>query len=170
MTVVLRRQESGQMEHGGYNMDIELCKEQIKRHEGEVLEIYLDSLGYKSLGIGHLCQPQDPEYNWEVGTPVSQEVVDMYYEDDFYKHLDETIHVYGSESHFNNLPSNIQMVLVNMCFNLGANRLSKFRNMLQACREHDWQQMAYEMEDSTWYGQVGRRSKELVDMVLAEHG
>ena len=64
-------------------MNIELCKQEIKRHEGEVLEIYMDSLGYKTLGVGHLCQPNDPEYNWEVGTPVSQEVVDMYYEDDF---------------------------------------------------------------------------------------
>ena len=61
-------------------MDIEKCKADIKRHEGEVLEIYEDSLGYKTLGVGHLCQPGDPEYDWEVGTPVSQEVVDMYYD------------------------------------------------------------------------------------------
>ena len=42
-------------------MDIELCKAEIKRHEGEVLEIYMDSLGYKTLGVGHLCKPNDPE-------------------------------------------------------------------------------------------------------------
>ena len=35
-------------------MNIELCKEQIKRHEGEVLNIYEDSLGYKTLGVAHL--------------------------------------------------------------------------------------------------------------------
>ena len=29
-------------------MNIELLKEQIKRHEGEILEIYEDSLGYLS--------------------------------------------------------------------------------------------------------------------------
>ena len=29
-------------------MNIELCKQEIKRHEGEVLEIYMDSLGYKT--------------------------------------------------------------------------------------------------------------------------
>ncbi len=38
-------------------MNVELCKQDIKRREGEVLEIYEDSLGYKTLGIGHLCQP-----------------------------------------------------------------------------------------------------------------
>ena len=37
-------------------MNIDVCKEQIKRHEGEVLEVYLDSLDLKTLGIGHLLQ------------------------------------------------------------------------------------------------------------------
>ena len=147
-------------------MNIELCKEQIKRHEGEVLNIYEDSLGYKTLGVGHLCQPEDPEYDWAVGTSVSQEVVDMYYEDDFEKHYKEAIHVFGSEEDWDELPEVIQRVLVNMCFNLGGSRLSKFRNMLKACRNHDWKEMAVQMEDSRWYGQVGRRSKELQDMVL----
>ncbi len=147
-------------------MNIELLKEEIKRHEGEVLEIYEDSLGYKTLGVGHLCKPEDPEYNWEVGTPVSQEVVDLYYEDDFNKHVAEAIHVFGTEEAFANLPENIQHVLVNMCFNLGGTRLSKFRNMLAACREHDWKRMAAEMEDSRWFKQVGRRSRELQESVL----
>ena len=147
-------------------MNIDLCKAEIKRHEGEVLEIYMDSLGYKTLGVGHLCQPNDPEYSWEVGTSVSQEVVDMYYEDDFNKHYKEAIHVFGSQEDFYKLPEKIQHVLVNMCFNLGGSRLSKFRNMLQACRDHDWDKMAAEMQDSRWFTQVGRRSIELQQNVL----
>ena len=146
-------------------MNIELCKEEIKRHEGEVLKIYKDSLGYKTLGVGHLCKPEDPEYDWEVGTSVSQEVVDMYYENDFVTHLAETIHVFGTDEGFYNLPENIQRVLVNMCFNLGGTRLSKFKKMLAACRIHDWEEMAVQMEDSRWFRQVGRRSVELQTMV-----
>ena len=148
-------------------MNIEQCKEEIKRHEGEVLEIYMDSLGYKTLGVGHLCQPYDLEYNWEVGTPVSQDVVNKYYAIDFDKHYAEAIHVFGSQEAFYNLPEPIQHVLVNMCFNLGGTRLSKFRNMLKACREHNWDEMAVQMEDSRWFGQVGLRSIELKEMVLA---
>jgi|TARA_R100001510_G_C7600652_1_gene167346 lysozyme len=147
-------------------MNIELCKAEIKRHEGEVLEIYEDSLGYKTLGIGHLCQPEDPEYSWAVGTKVSQEVVNMYYEQDFQKHYQETVHVYGSYEDFKNLPEPIQRVLVNMCFNLGGTRFSKFKNMLKACKENNWQEMARQMQDSRWYYQVGRRSQELQKMVL----
>jgi|TARA_R110000824_G_scaffold341889_1_gene528360 lysozyme len=147
-------------------MNIEECKADIKRHEGEVLKIYEDSLGYKTLGIGHLCQPQDPEYTWEVGTPVTQEVVDLYFTDDFNKHYQEAAHIYGSIPSFNRLPTTIQHVLVNMCFNLGGTRLSKFKNMLKACKEGDWKQMAVEMEDSRWFNQVGGRSRELQMMVI----
>lgn len=142
-------------------------KEQIKRHEGEVLEVYEDSLGYLTLGVGHLIQKSDPEYGQPAGTPVSQEVVDMYYADDFDKHVEETIHVCENNNIvFDALPENIQHVLVNMCFNLGANRLGKFRNMLYAVSTSDWKEMANQMEDSRWFGQVGRRSVELQQMVL----
>ena len=146
-------------------MNIEQCKAEIKRHEGEVLEIYEDSLGYKTLGVGHLIQKKDIEYNLPVGTPVIQEVVDLYYEDDFNKHLKETIDLIGEEE-FKNLPEPIQHVLVNMCFNLGKNRLSAFKNMLKAVKDKDWKEMANQMEDSKWFNQVGRRGKELKQMVL----
>ena len=145
-------------------MNIEKLKEQIKRHEGEVLEVYADSLGYLTLGVGHLIQPNDPEHGQPAGTPVSQEVVDKYYEIDFDKHLEETKHVIGHDV-FDGLPGEIQEVLVNMCFNLGGSRLGKFRNMLNAVEDHDWERMAVEMEDSRWFKQVGRRSVELQEIV-----
>tara|TARA_B100001996_G_scaffold298879_1_gene239285 strand:- start:1267 stop:1725 length:459 start_codon:yes stop_codon:yes gene_type:complete len=145
----------------------EVLKEQIKRHEGEVLEVYKDSLGYLTLGVGHLIREDDEEYGEPEGTPVSQEVVDRYYDADFDKHVDETIHVCDSNNIiFDECPEDIQHVLVNMCFNLGANRLGKFKNMLKAVSNEDWQEMSVQMEDSKWYGQVGRRSKELQEMVL----
>ncbi len=148
-------------------MNEAILKEQIKRHEGEVLEVYEDSLGYLTLGVGHLIQKSDPEYGQPAGTPVSQEVVDMYYSDDFKKHVDETIHVCENNNIvFDALPESIQHVLVNMCFNLGANRLGKFRNMLYAVSVSNWEEMANQMEDSRWFGQVGRRSVELQQMVL----
>ena len=150
-------------------MNEQKLKEQIKRHEGEVLEIYEDSLGYLTLGVGHLIQKSDPEHGLPAGTPVSQEVVDMYYEDDFTKHVEETKHVIG-EDIFNGLPSEIQEVLVNMCFNLGGTRLGKFKNMLNAVEDHDWSRMAVEMEDSRWFKQVGRRSIELQEIVRSQNG
>ena len=150
-------------------MNKEILKEQIKRHEGEVLEVYADSLGYLTLGVGHLIKEDDAEHGQPAGTPVSQEVVDAYYESDFDKHVEETIHVFegkGGED-FYALPEEIQHVLVNMTFNLGGTRFAKFNNMWSAVVEGDWKRMAVEMEDSRWFHQVGRRSKELQEQVLS---
>ena len=123
--------------------------------------------GWSSFG-GQTKNPYDLEYNWEVGTPVSPDVVNKYYAIDFDKHYAEAIHVFGSQEDFFNLPEPIQHVLVNMCFNLGGTRLSKFRNMLKACREHNWDEMARQMQDSRWFYQVGRRSVELQQVVLEQ--
>ena len=38
--------------------------------------------------------------------------------------------------------------------------------MLYACSVSNWDEMAAQMEDSRWYGQVGRRSVKLQKMVL----
>ena len=150
-------------------MNKEILKEQIKRHEGEVLEVYADSLGYLTLGVGHLIKEGDAEYGQPAGTPVSQETVDIYYEMDFDKHVEETIHVFESKGgeDFYALPEDIQHVLVNMTFNLGGTRFSKFNNMWKGVVSCDWEKVAVEMEDSKWFGQVGRRSVELQEQVRA---
>ena len=148
-------------------MNKELLKEQIKRHEGEVLEIYEDSLGYLTFGVGHLVKEDDPEYGQPAGTPVSQERVDEVYEHDFEKHVEETIHVFESKGgeDFYALPEDIQHVLINMTFNLGGTRFAKFNNMWKGVIENDWEKVAVEMEDSRWFKQVGRRSIELQEIV-----
>lgn len=140
---------------------------EIKRHEGEVLEVYKDSLGYLTFGVGHLIKDSDDEHGQPVGTPVSQERVDDVYDYDFDKHLDETIHLFESKGgeDFYALPENIQHVLVNMTFNLGGTRFSKFNNMWKGVVSGDWEKVAVEMQDSKWFGQVGRRSVELQEMV-----
>lgn len=148
-------------------MNREKLMQEIKRHEGEVLEVYEDSLGYLTFGVGHLIKDSDDEHGQPVGTPVSQERVDEVYEYDFDKHLDETIHLFESKGgeDFYALPENIQHVLVNMTFNLGGTRFSKFNNMWKGVIENDWEKVAVEMEDSRWFKQVGRRSVELQEMV-----
>ena len=148
-------------------MNREVLKEQIKRHEGEVLEIYKDSLGYLTFGVGHLVKEDDPEYGQPEGTPVSQERVDEVYDIDFDKHVEECIHVYESKGgeDFYSLPEDIQHVLINMTFNLGGTRFGKFNNMWKGVIENDWEKVAVEMEDSRWFKQVGRRSVELQEIV-----
>lgn len=140
----------------------EIIKEDLIRHEGYVAEIYLCSEGIPTFGIGHMVVEADPEYTWPVGTPVEKERIDTVFE------ADCDIAIKDCEALFStweSMPDKAKRVLVNMAFNLGRNRLSQFKNMREAVNNSEWKKAAEEMTDSRWYSQVGRRSKELVEMM-----
>lgn len=54
-----------------------------------------------------------------------------------------------------------QNVLINMCFNLGINKLLKFRNTLAAMERGDYAAASVGMLASKWAGQVGQRAVRL---------
>ena len=53
-----------------------------------------------------------------------------------------------------------------MAFNLGINRLKKFKKFLAALQESDFETAAKEMIDSRWAEQVGPRATRLKDRIL----
>jgi lysozyme len=58
-------------------------------------------------------------------------------------------------------------IMVEMCFNLGINRLNGFKKTLAALRRKDYPEAAKEMLDSKWARQVGKRADELAVMMIA---
>ena len=60
-----------------------------------------------------------------------------------------------------------QEVIVNMCFNMGAPRLSKFKKFIGGVNAGDWNTAAVEMMDSRWAKQVGVRADRLRDRIKA---
>jgi len=146
-----------------YNqMMTEKVKEDLIKHEGYVREIYLCSEGFPTFGIGHLVVETDPEHTWPVGTPVEDERILNAFESDFKDAYTDACAVFLN---FSSLPDDVQRVCINMAFNLGRTRLSKFKNMIRAVNEGKWAKAADEMVDSRWYNQVGHRSKELVEIM-----
>lgn len=146
---------------------IEIAKEDIIRHEGYVREIYLDTEKLPTFGVGHLVTELDPEYTWPVGSPVTDERILQAFHDDFMVALKDAQELFDD---FNSHSLTVQRVLVNMAFNLGRTRLGKFKNMIAAVNDKDYSRAADEMIDSRWYRQVGRRSKELVEMMKTANG
>ena len=57
-------------------------------------------------------------------------------------------------------------VLVEMCFNLGMNRLNGFKRFLAAVSKNDYNKASIEMIDSKWANQVGKRADELAIMMM----
>ena len=55
-----------------------------------------------------------------------------------------------------------------MSFQLGRPTLSKFKNMIAAVNNNDYQEMANQMEDSRWYKQTPNRAQRLIDRVLTQ--
>ena len=141
---------------------IEQIKEDLVRHEGYVTEIYLCSENYPTFGIGHMVTETDMEYTWPVGTPVTDErILQVFHDDCKVAVTDVELLVDNLSDH----PDFVSRVLVNMAFNIGRPRLSKFKNMLAAIEAKDYNLAAEEMIDSKWYRQVGRRSEELVEIM-----
>ena len=142
-------------------MNRESVFEQLKIDEGVVYEIYEDHLGYPTFGVGHLVLESDPEYGQDVGTPVSEERVKECFEKDLNTAISECVVLYGDK--WEDFPGEVQEVLVNMLFNLGRPRLSKFRNFNKNILEHNWAGAAPEGRDSIWYRQVGNRAERLME-------
>ena len=140
-------------------MNIERVQKQLEIDEGVVYKIYTDHLGYPTFGIGHLITKNDPEFEEPVGTPVSKERVDSVFAIDIKIAEDECCVLYPF---WEELPEEVQEILVNMMFNLGRPRLTKFKKMNAALEMGDWKTAAIEGRDSRWYHQVGRRSERLM--------
>lgn len=64
---------------------------------------------------------------------------------------------------YDRLPSDKKEILLNMCFNMGINRLLAFKRMLAAMAVNDWESAAHEMEDSAWARQVQDRARRLME-------
>jgi len=130
-------------------------KEDLVKHEGCKTEVYLCSEGIPTAGIGHMLLEVD---GLEVGDDVPMEAVLEWFDSDYKEAVTDCCAVFLN---FGSLPDQVKRVLVNMAFNLGRNRLSKFKNMVTAVNEGNWIKAANEMVDSRWYNQVGNRSVEL---------
>ena len=142
-------------------MNREAVYEQLKIDEGVMYEIYNDHLGYPTFGVGHLIVEDDEEYGRPVGTAVTEERVRACFARDLDIAEGECYTLYG-EGTFRNLPDEVQQILVNMMFNMGRPRLSKFKNMNKALWNEDWKGAAVEGRDSRWYKQVTQRAERLM--------
>jgi len=134
--------------------------DQLCIDEGVKYEVYLDHLDYPTFGVGHLVLESDPEFGCEVGTEISESRVFDVFDKDLDIALSECEKLY--EDHWEGFPEEVQEVLVNMLFNLGRPRLSKFNNFNTKLKEGDYVGAAPEGRDSIWYRQVGNRAERLM--------
>ena len=142
-------------------LDREAVFEQLKIDEGVVYEIYHDHLGYPTFGVGHLVLESDAEFGLPIGTLVDEDRVKDCFERDLDLAISECNALY-EDGIFEDLPDEVQQILVNMMFNMGRTRLSKFKKMHAAILKGDWKEAAVEGRDSRWHKQVTNRAERLM--------
>ena len=136
-------------------LDKEKLRQQLIKHEGCKQYAYTDSLGYLTIGVGHLIDQRK-------GGKLSM--------DSIYSILDEDIEAKCAEldqhlEWWRNLDPVRQQVLANMAFNMGIGGLLGFHNFLSHLQHGEWKGASIEMLDSKWASQVGNRARELAQMV-----
>ena len=133
-------------------MDMDRLLQSVKKHEGYRNKVYLDTLGKRTVGVGHLCV----EDFWED---------DKEYEEKFLMTIlehDLQTAIKGAERLLKGcriLDSLAKEIIIEMVFQLGETGVSKFKNMLKALENGpDYQTAAIEMLDSKWAKQTPERA------------
>jgi len=126
----------------------------IKRHEGFKNKVYTDSVVVPTGGWGHAFLKDSP-------IPISVAV--RFFEEDFKAAVAD----YGRFCTAYDLRVDPvrRGVLIDMLFNLGLPRLSKFKKMIAALQVNDFDEAAVQMKDSKWYRQTKSRAVELVKIM-----
>ena len=140
-----------------------LAKESIINDEGVKNEVYTCTENYKTVGIGHKCLKGEPEYNLKVGSKISHVRVQELFNEDFDRTVEDCIDLFGDN--WADYAPDIQIVLTNMCFQLGKKGLSKFKKMRAALEAKNYKEMAAQMKQSKWYGQTTNRADRLIAIV-----
>ena len=126
----------------------------IKKHEGYRDHIYLDSLSIPTFGYGHMVLPDDDLVE---GKHYPIEVAEEYFIKDFNICLSDAEKLIG-DIELNHVQ---KCCIIQMCYQLGAPRTSKFKKMWQALRDGDPQTASAEILDSQWHKQTPGRCEEV---------
>jgi len=133
-------------------IDIKRMRDQLVRHEGLRLKPYRCSAGKLTIGVGRNIE--------DVG--ITEEEAMAMLSNDISRVIGELERRIPAFASLNEVR---RRVLIDMGFNLGSNRLMKFRRMLAALEAGDYAQAAVEMLDSRWARQVGNRAVSLKNMM-----
>tara|TARA_B100000424_G_scaffold267818_1_gene261404 strand:- start:657 stop:1058 length:402 start_codon:yes stop_codon:yes gene_type:complete len=120
----------------------------IKENEGYKSTVYTDTLGYDTIGYGFAIKDLE----------LDEEVCDLILD----KKLDKLIDVTNKKFPFlRELPQDKCEVIFEMVYQLGLNGVSKFKKMLKALENKDYDKAAAEMLDSLWAKQTPNRALKL---------
>lgn len=129
----------------------EKLRAQLSRDEGRIPHAYQDSLGFWTIGVGHLIDAHK-------GGRLPEHIIDALLDYDIQEHTKE---LFARLPWISELDPARQAVLINMAFNLGVQGLLTFANTLAFIKAKEYEAAAKNMLLSKWAQQVGPRATRL---------
>jgi lysozyme len=143
-------------------MNLERLMESVKKHEGYRNKVYLDTLGKRTVGVGHLCV----EDFWEDDKEYEEKFLMEILAEDLQNAIKGAREL-KEEYDCTDIDEIAQEIIVEMVFQLGKTGVSKFKNMWKALAEKNYIGASYEMLDSRWAKQTPNRAKAMADLMKA---
>ena len=137
-------------------MDMSRLLESVKKHEGYRNKVYLDTLGKRTVGVGHLCV----EDFWEDDKEYEEKFLLTILEHDLKTAIKASQRLCSNCPDIDDLAKEI---IIEMVFQLGETGVSKFKNMWKALEQSppEYSVAASEMLDSRWAKQTPNRAQEM---------
>lgn len=152
---------------------VDEAMEMIEYFEGRRQTAYTDSQGNRTIGVGFNLNRQGAAADLARVLPgvsrdalasrrarLSDPQIDALLRHDTLRAIDNARRQIGN---FDSLPRDVQLVLVDLCYNLGG--LAKWRDLRDAVERRDFTAAASEMKDSRWYSQTGKRARATTRMM-----
>jgi lysozyme len=124
-------------------------KTHFVKYEGNKNQLYRDSKGYLTVGIGHKFEKGEKTKKF-----YSNSEIDTLFKTDLEEAKKIAKRVFPS---FDKQPDDVQILLVSLCFNLGEGGINKFKQFKKAIDRKQYSVAADELKDSLWYRQTGKR-------------
>ena len=129
--------------------------EMLRTHEGVETHAYKCTAEKTTIGVGRNIDPSG-------GIGLSRDEIDYLLANDVKRVRVELIRAFAWYSELDEVRKD---AMIDMCFNMGLPRLSKFKKSLAAMAIGDYDLAAMEFLDSNWAKQVGGRAITVTDMI-----
>ena len=130
----------------------------VKKHEGYRNKVYLDTLGKRTVGVGHLCV----EDFWEDDKEYEEKFLMTILEHDLQTAIKSAKQLIAEHGCMD-MDEVAEEIIIEMIFQLGKTGVSKFKNMWKALSELNYVGASYEMLDSKWAKQTTNRANGMAD-------
>lgn len=137
-------------------MDVREAMQMTKNFEGYSPQLYKCPAGYLTIGYGRNIEQRG----------ISKEEAEFMFQNDYNDALRNLQSLLVSKGiKVEDVHKDVFYALTDMMFNMGYDRLSKFKKLFSELKKGSYEGVAREMKNSKWYTQVGDRSKKLVEIV-----